>query len=633
MIPPANSTERQLEMLAAVARRTGNAVIVTNAAAEIEWVNAGFERLTGFSQAEVLGRRPGEFLQGRETSLESRRLMAGAIERGEPFEVVVLNYSKLGRQYWVRIDAAPMMDANGRPSGYIAIETDVTEQRIAEVREALLRDIGVELLSCQDVVEAARVIVDRMVQTFDVRAANIWVVEPGQPVLRHLAGAVFSEEASMWREVCADTSFRRGRDWIVGVGAPGVAWGTALPCQKTDFWEADKNGARSRRSEAAIRAGIRTLCAVPVLSAQGVTAVIEIGGSHSYPGFERLPQLVEQIAHHFGAFVLQRRNQDAYERLFQQSPDALLVIDDDACVHKLNRRARALFGLVEGKSVRELFDEALPLHPHAESSGDSESSTADLHGRRYDGAAFPVEVSIGETRVHGAAHTVLSVRDLTERRRQEDALRRSLAEKTTLVQEVHHRVKNNLQVISSLVSLQSARVDSPEVRAALAATSARIQSVALVHQLLYASDELAAIDLHDYLLSLTRSLQGSMGPDVRIDTSGEPVVVTVERASPVGLVVNELLLNAAKHGRDSEGRCRVEVSVRSVGEQVQISVRDHGPGYVVGNGRAGSMGQTLIRALCRQLRAELSYDAPTDGAGTLARLTFDRETDDPTSSR
>lgn len=619
------SVARRLELLDAVARRTGNAVIVTDADAHIEWVNPGFERLTGFAADEVIGCKPGDLLQGPETDVETRRTMAAAIAAQQPFDVVILNYTRTGHQYWVRIDAAPIVRDDGVHSGYIAIETNVTEQRIGEVRESVLRDIGVELLQCSTVTDAARVAVERLVRTFDVRAASIWVVEPGRPNLRHVAAACSGPEAHAWREACEQTTFRRGFDWVVGVGAPGVAWGTAAPCQKTDFWEPDQNGALSRRARAARDAGIRTVCAVPVLAADGVNAVIEIGGSHNYPGFERLPALVEQVAQQFGAFVVQRRNQAAYEELFQHSPDALLVVDDDDAIVRANARARALFGDPENRKLSALFSQpldlsgaSLELAPHLPPAGG-------VFGLRADGSEFPVEVSVSDTQVHGAAGTIVAVRDLTERRRTEAALRRSLHEKTTLVQEVHHRVKNNLQVISSLVSLQCARVSSPEVQAELLDTSRRIQSVALVHQLLYASDNLAMIDLLDYLRSLASSLQGSMGPEVELHVSGDPVFVTVEQASPIGLVINELLLNAAKHGRSETGECRVSVELGCRDEKIRIFVRDEGPGFDPSRVHSGSMGQTLIRALCRQLRAEIAY-ATTDGTpGTTVHLAFDQD--------
>jgi PAS domain S-box-containing protein len=472
------------------------------------------------------------------------------------------------------------------------------------------------------VTDAAHVVVRRLVRTFDVRAASIWVVEPSRPTLRHVAAACSGPEALAWQHVCEQTTFRRGIDWVVGVGAPGVAWGTAAPCQKTDFWEPDQNGASSRRASAAREAGIRTVCAVPVLAADGVNAVIEIGGSHNYPGFERLPALVEHVAQQFGAFVVQRRNQAAYEELFQRSPDALLVVNDDEEVVRANARARALFGDPESRSLRELFK--APFAKSTASLDDAADVVAasGVFGLREDGSEFPVEVSISETQVHGAAGTIVALRDLTERRRTEAALRRSLHEKTTLVQEVHHRVKNNLQVISSLVSLQCARVSSTEVQAALLDTSRRIQSVALVHQQLYASDNLAKIDLLDYLRALSSSLQGSLGPDVQLHVAGDSVSVTVEQASPVGLVINELLLNSAKHGRSSNGECRVGIELECRGRQICIRVRDEGPGFDSSRVESGSMGQTLIRALCRQLRAEIDY-AATDGAsGTSVRLTF-----------
>ena len=154
------------------------------------------------------------------------------------------------------------------------------------------------------------------------------------------------------------------------------------------------------------------------------------------------------------------------------------------------------------------------------------------------------------------------------------------------------------------------------------APPSRIQSVALVHQLLYASGNLAKIDLLDYLRALSSSLQGSLGPDVQLHVTGDSVSVTVEQASPVGLVINELLLNSAKHGRSSNGECRVEIELEYRGTQISICVRDEGPGINPSRVESGSMGQTLIRALCRQLRGELDYAATEAASGTSDRLTF-----------
>jgi len=173
----------------------------------------------------------------------------------------------------------------------------------------------------------------------------------------------------------------------------------------------------------------------------------------------------------------------------------------------------------------------------------------------------------------------------------------------TLVQEVHHRVKNNLQIISSLVSLQSDGVSDPAIKAALLDTVQRIQSMALVHQQLYSSDNLARIDFGEYARALCHTLRGSVAPQASVGFDTEPVEIPVERAAPCGLILNELVTNAFKHGLSRDGSCTLMVRVRATPEGFALSVEDEGPGHAPDAVRSGSMGQTLVAALVRQLRA------------------------------
>ena len=610
---PSQDVSRQLELLAAVARRTGNAVVVTDANERIEWVNAGFTRITGYTLAEVKGRRPGEVLQGADTDRSTRSAMAAQIAQELPFEAEVLNYRRTGEQYWVHIEAEPTRDRDGRLTGYIAIETDVTEARVAAWREQVLKRVGEGLLGCRSEAGAAQIVVDALVDAQDIRAAAAWVVEPGRAALRFLAGATAGPESEGWMSVTASTAFQRGSEWVVGVGAPGVAWGTGALCRRTDFWLRDQHGHHSRRTIAAQEAGIRTVCAVPVLGPSGVVAVIEFGGSHAYPGHERLPDLVEHVAHQLGAFIARHRSQSAFEALFRQSPDALLVVDAAGIITDANALARDWFGAVDGQPLERLLDAAAPL-PLA---GPGDSAPPRL-ARRADGSAFPADVALARTTASGAPADIVSIRDLTERLRHEEALRNSLTEKVTLVQEVHHRVKNNLQVLSSLVSLQAEALDDPATREALRETGHRIQSMALVHQQLYAHVDLSRIRFDDYTRTLCIALQGSLAPSAQLTVEGDPVEVPIERAVPAGLILNELVTNAFKYGRAADGRLIVRVRVERTAAGFAFEVADEGPGLTNAPPRKGSMGAMLVQALSHQLRARRS-----EGSGPGARIRLD----------
>lgn len=125
-------SEAEARKLSMVANRTHNAVILTDATGRIEWVNDGFTRLTGYAPAEVIGRKPGSFLQGPDSDPKVRARMSAAIRRGEGFEVELINYHKSGDAYWVAVEARPIYDDAGRVTQFMAIESDISERKRAE---------------------------------------------------------------------------------------------------------------------------------------------------------------------------------------------------------------------------------------------------------------------------------------------------------------------------------------------------------------------------------------------------------------------------------------------------------------------------------------------------------------------
>ena len=124
----------QAERLAEIAKRTSNAVVVTDSQGRIEWVNEGFGRITGYTLDEVIGKTPGSILQGAATDPSEVRRLREAIHRGETVRGELVNYSKTGRAYTIEMEVAPLHDAAGAINGYMAIETDVTARRDSERR-------------------------------------------------------------------------------------------------------------------------------------------------------------------------------------------------------------------------------------------------------------------------------------------------------------------------------------------------------------------------------------------------------------------------------------------------------------------------------------------------------------------
>lgn len=223
------------------------------------------------------------------------------------------------------------------------------------------------------------------------------------------------------------------------------------------------------------------------------------------------------------------------------------------------------------------------------------------------------------SRMHGV------VMDITERKRVEVAINTSLHEKEVLLKEIHHRVKNNLQVISSLVSLQAEGSQNETVLEVLKDVTFRVRSMALVHEKLYQSGDLAKIDFTEYIESLMNYLWRSHGPlasSIRLIFDLEPVSLPVDTAVPCGLILNELAGNALKHAFRGKSDGEVAVSLKNgKDERIHLSVTDNGVGLPEGFDwkLVNSLGLRLVQMLTRQIDAEVEVDG---GDGTRFEIVF-----------
>jgi two-component sensor histidine kinase len=178
-------------------------------------------------------------------------------------------------------------------------------------------------------------------------------------------------------------------------------------------------------------------------------------------------------------------------------------------------------------------------------------------------------------------------------------------------------VKNNLQIVSSLLSMQADGMEPGAPRDSLLETVHRVRSMSFVHQQLYSSDRFDSIDFGAYARSLSGALLSSLDPRTTIEHDVEPIEVPLDLAVPCGLVLNELITNAIKHGRSADGSCTIRIELRRDGEAVLLTVADRGPGFPPERARSGSLGMQLIRALARQLGAKLEFGSEGGGRVTL----------------
>jgi PAS domain S-box-containing protein len=210
-------------------------------------------------------------------------------------------------------------------------------------------------------------------------------------------------------------------------------------------------------------------------------------------------------------------------------------------------------------------------------------------------------------------------------RTRQGELARNLREREVLLQEIHHRVKNNLQVISSLINMQVRQLELGSSRDALEQCQTRVLAIALIHEKLYQSKDYSAVHFAEYARSLAASVFHALGVSashVTLELAIEDIPLGVDRAIPCGLVLNELITNALKHAFPAQGKGTIQVALSRVdGGRIRLRVSDDGPGIPPGFDiqRATSMGLQLVCTLAEQLEAELVVASE---GGAVFQLTF-----------
>ena len=238
----------------------------------------------------------------------------------------------------------------------------------------------------------------------------------------------------------------------------------------------------------------------------------------------------------------------------------------------------------------------------------------ELINKRKDGSLYSEEMTITPVRVAGGdiSHFIAIKQDVTARRRAEEEVLDSLHEKEVMLKEIHHRVKNNLQVISSLVDLQADALRDPGLRGVFGEMRDRVRSMAMVHEKLYQSESLARVEFADYVRSLINYLaRAQRGTETRIELKQDlqPVWLPVETAVPCGLILNELITNAFKHAFHGRNTGVITASLRMDPEgRVCLQVSDDGVGLpaVTDWRQSRSLGLRLIHLLAGQLNATVT---------------------------
>jgi PAS domain S-box-containing protein len=344
------------------------------------------------------------------------------------------------------------------------------------------------------------------------------------------------------------------------------------------------------------------------------------------PGPRRQPRRRTPGRRHSASAALRAsESAERYRRLFEASLDAIVLADDRGVYLDANEAAAALFGIARNRLIGMCAEE-LRLDAGPE---------ADERQRRYlevgrDAGEFPFRSPDGALRI--AQYTAVRlgpnlhlsiIRDITVEREAGSRLRASLVEKDVLLKEIHHRVKNNLQVIASMLRLQSDHIADAQVRELFHESQRRVRTMALVHERLYQAPDMARIDLGGYVRTLTadllrayRVVAGNVSVRSEINLPG----VDVDQAMALGLILNELVANCLKHAFPPGYPGSITISA-SRGRNVALIlvVSDDGVGLPpeLDPADSPSMGLQIVSALAAQLGATLSWRRSPGTAVTL----------------
>lgn len=242
-----------------------------------------------------------------------------------------------------------------------------------------------------------------------------------------------------------------------------------------------------------------------------------------------------------------------------------------------------------------------------------EPVNAELINYKKSGEKFWTSISIFPIKDNkGVCMNFIGIkRDITESKKREEALNKSLSEKNLLLQEVQHRVKNNLAVISSLVYMQAYEEENTEIKNKLYDVTTRIKSMAIVHEFLYKSQDINQLEFGEFIKILVDQIIEVMRPSTKYDInfSTSPVYVNITQAFPLAMITNEVITNVFKHGFRDHENGRIDVELTEKQNHLTLKIKNTGNGLPVDfeNSTYKTLGLKIIRNLSDQLEADFKF--------------------------
>jgi len=321
-----------------------------------------------------------------------------------------------------------------------------------------------------------------------------------------------------------------------------------------------------------------------------------------------------------------KKSELKFRSVLQLANNAIVLTGSDGKIILWNKSAQRMFGYSEneilGKPISILFPDKYNVsyqkvldNPYNFKNSENMGETYESCGFKKDMSRFMLEISHISWKIKNETFYCAIIRDITDRKRAENEIKESLKEKEALLMEIHHRVKNNMQIISSLLSLQSRYIKDENASGVFKESQNRVKSMAMIHEKLYMTDGLARIDFAGYIKNLVNDLFYSYGTNrIKLDINADKLFLNIDTAIPCGLIINEIVTNSLKYAfPEQQGlayksfidnkESRIYIELHQNNGRILLTIGDNGVGLPDGIDfeNTETLGLRLVKSLVDQL--------------------------------
>jgi PAS domain S-box-containing protein len=612
-----------------------NGIVITDASGPnlpVIYCNPAFEKTTGYTAEEIIGKNC-RLLQGKDTDPNAIKQIRQAIRQGEECCVIVKNYRKDGTAFWNELTISPVQDADGKITHFIGIQNDITKRKEAEdslqkayeelekrvdERTATLKQINeklqLEIAERQKIEAALRESEARFRAIFERAAIGIALVNMEEkPVVSNTAlqNILGYSNEELRQKTFSDFTYPDDRDKNQELYQKMILGELDHYQMEKRFYH--KNG--------------------QIVWANLTVSLMR--DEHGKPQFA--VSMVKNISDRKQAETALQLSQERLKFLLSSNPVVIYSCKafGDYGATFISENVRSLFGYEAEEFVNDSGFWATHIHP--EDAPGVFANLLHLLEHNYHNHEYRFLHKNGkyiwvydQTKLirdqQGNPLEILGYwADISDRKETEDKLKTSLKEKEVLLKEIHHRVKNNLQVISSLLKLQSGYINDQQTLALFGDSQNRVKAMALIHEKLYQSSDLARISLSEYIHQLADNLVNSYAlkaNNIKLNIFVAQLFLDVDTAIPCGLIINELLSNSLKYAFPDGKSGEINIEFKLLGqEKLYLKVSDNGIGLPADFQleETESLGLQLVYNLTEQLGGNLTIDSSN---GTSFKIIF-----------